>query len=139
MDLKNLKIIIAEDDPDDSKIIYDSFDTHPDFTEVHLVKNGLELVNFLKAATTLPDIVLTDLNMPIMDGIEAMEDIFSDPRLFKLPVFIFTSSVNPAHEKKCRDLGVHGFLIKPFELSEFYDVPYKILYIMNNGPLLGHT
>jgi CheY-like chemotaxis protein len=131
MKLTNLKVVIAEDDRDDGKIIYDSFESHPDFKEVHLVKNGLELLNFLKSATDLPDVILTDLNMPIMDGIEAMEAIFSDPRLFTLPVFVFTSSVNPEHEKKCRELGVKGFLVKPFELSEFYDIPYKILYLLN--------
>ena len=76
MPQKNLHIIIAEDDEDDADVISEIFNNNPSFAKVSLVANGEELLHFLKnAANENPDVILTDINMPILNGIEALQEI----------------------------------------------------------------
>jgi len=132
-ELKDLHIVIAEDDLDDGEFITDSFAKHSSFTKIDWVKNGKELLNFLTTNSCKPDIILTDLNMPIINGIEALEIIFQDPNLCDIPGFVYSSTVNPIYQVKCKELGVKAFLIKPFSLTDFDDIPYQILYLLNHN------
>lgn len=132
-EFKNLHVLIAEDDPDDADIILESFKKHEAFKTVSLARNGEELMNYLeKNKDSLPDMILTDINMPIMNGVEALSKIFYDSQFCKIPVFIYSSTVNPVYEEKCRALGARGYLIKPFSLEKFDDIPYQMLYILKN-------
>ena len=74
--LKNLHIVIAEDDFDDSEVIFESFQKHPLFHKIEIVKNGKELLDYLNDdEKENPDLVLTDLNMPIVNGLEVLKEI----------------------------------------------------------------
>ena len=130
MKQQELHILIAEDDIDDGEIIEASFARHPSFSSVDIVKNGKELLNFLKNSSKIPDIILTDINMPILNGIEALTEIQDDSNLKKIPAFVYSTAINPTYEAKCKELGTKGFLIKPFLLEEFYEIPNRILYIL---------
>jgi len=130
MKQNKLHIIIAEDDIDDGEIIQASFARHPSFLNVDIVKNGKELLDFLKSAKNIPDIILTDINMPILNGIEALAAIHQDSSLKNIPAFVYSTAINPSYEAKCKELGTKGFLIKPFNLEEFYEIPNRILYML---------
>ena len=133
-ELKDLYIIIAEDDLDDGEIIMASFTKNACFAKVDLVKNGIELLDLLrKAGLTKPDVILTDINMPIMNGIEALAQISDDPVLCGIPAFVYSTSINPVYEAKCMSLGIKGFLVKPFNLTEFDDIPNKIAFILSQN------
>jgi len=124
----NLHIIIAEDDYDDADVICESFNKNPDFTKVSLVANGEELLNYLKnSSNEIPDVILTDINMPILDGIEALQEISNNNLLNKIPCFVYSTSINPAYKEKCDMLGVKGYLIKPYSIEEFDEIPMKII------------
>jgi len=124
----NLHIIIAEDDYDDADVICESFNKNPDFTKVSLVANGEELLNYLKnSSNEIPDVILTDINMPILDGIEALQEISNNNLLNKIPCFVYSTSINPAYKEKCDLLGVKGYLIKPYSIEEFDEIPMKII------------
>lgn len=130
-DLKEIYIIIAEDDIDDAEIVLESFSKHPAFKKIDWVKNGIELLDFLKNCGTIkPDVILTDINMPIMNGIEALEEICDIPHLKDIPAFVYSSAINPIYEIKCNKLGTKGFLIKPYKLSDFDNIPYRIIEIL---------
>jgi CheY-like chemotaxis protein len=124
-----LYILIAEDDTDDAEIITDSFLKHPAFDEVQIASNGAELLKVLKQEKR-PDIILTDINMPIMDGIEALREIHSAPQLQHIPAFVYSTTINPAYEAQCVELGCKGFLIKPYDLEGFEAIPTKLLEIL---------
>jgi len=126
LESKNLHILIAEDDADDAFIISDSFEQHPDFTQVVVVNNGQELLNYLDA-NPLPDMILTDINMPLMDGIEALKTIFSTNKFHKIPCFVYSTSINPSHKEECEKLGVKGFLVKPYSLEAFQTIPQQLV------------
>jgi len=127
--LKKLHILIAEDDFDDGEIIEASFDKHTAFVKVDLVKNGLELLEFLKN-NAKPDVILTDINMPILSGIDALKEICNDDTLRGIPAFVYSTAINPIYEAKCMELGTKGFLIKPYSLAEYDEIPNKILQIL---------
>lgn len=128
--LQNLHIIIAEDDIDDGEIIEQSFAKHPAFLKISLVKNGKELLEFLKNGLEKPDVILTDINMPIINGLEALAEISNDIELSKITAFAYSTSINPIYESKCMQYGVKAFLIKPFVLEEFDEIPHKILDVI---------
>jgi CheY-like chemotaxis protein len=126
---KKLHIVIAEDDPDDAMIIEGSFINNDDFESVTLVNNGQELIDYLKSAR-IPDVLLTDINMPIMDGIEALETIYNSENLKTIPCFVYSTSINPSYEIKCKSLGVIGYLVKPNNIEDFDEIPKEILALL---------
>ena len=129
--LYNLHIIIAEDDIDDADIISYTFNKNPDFAKVSLVANGEELLNFLEdASNEIPDIILTDINMPILDGIEALQQILSNNLLKTIPCFVYSTSINPVYKEKCDQMGVKAYLIKPYSIEGFDEIPKSILSII---------
>ncbi len=128
------KILIAEDDLDDGEIMLDSFARHPHFTSVEWVKNGREMLDFLADPNnSRPDVILTDINMPIMNGIEALERICANPKFSNIPSFVYSSTLNPVYEVRCMNLGTKGFLIKPLNLRDFDEIPVKIADILQNS------
>jgi CheY-like chemotaxis protein len=128
---KGLFILIAEDDIDDAEIITESFEKHAAFSKVAVVNNGAELVAALKNGAD-PDIILTDINMPILDGIEALKAIYENSEWKKIPAFVYSTTINPVYEAKCRELGCKGFLIKPYDLEGFEAIPGKMLELLND-------
>jgi len=129
--LYDLHIIIAEDDTDDADIIFESFSKSPDFVKISLVTNGEELLNFLKdKSKQTPDVILTDINMPILDGIEALNQILNNNDLKAIPCFVYSTSINPVYKEKCDSLGVKAYLIKPYSIADFDEIPKSILHII---------
>lgn len=132
--LQNLHILIAEDDSDDADIIYNSFDKHPNFKKVSMVPNGEQLLLYLNdTSNELPDVLLTDINMPIVDGIEALQAILADDRLKDIPCFVYSTSKNAAYMENCEKLGVKAYLIKPFSFQGFDQIPDTILKAITVG------
>lgn len=130
---QRLHILIAEDDIDDAETIYHSFIIHPSFEKVDIVGNGQALLDFLHAGGDMPDIILTDINMPIVDGIEALLAINEDPELRKIPTFVYSTAINPVYALQCAELGTKGFLVKPITLHEFNEIPQKILTLLESA------
>ncbi len=127
-------ILIAEDDQDDGELMLNSFSKHPEFESVQWVKNGREMLDFLAdPRNRKPDIILTDINMPIMNGIEALERICANPALSGIPSFVYSSTLNPVYEVRCMKLGTKGFLIKPMNLRDFDEIPVKIADILQKS------
>jgi chemosensory pili system protein ChpA (sensor histidine kinase/response regulator) len=82
-----------------------------------IAKDGLEAFETLQDAATLPDIVLTDVEMPRMDGYELLSSIRSSGRLGGLPVIMITSRASEKHRQRAVELGVSEYLTKPFDDS----------------------
>jgi CheY-like chemotaxis protein len=127
--LKNLTIIIAEDDYDDAELIRNSFEKHPAFAKVMVVYNGQELIDLLKQPL-IPDLVLTDINMPIVNGIDALIQISGFEEMKKIPAFVYSTTINTGDEARCKAIGVRGFIIKPSSIAEFEMIPEKILELL---------
>jgi len=81
-------------------------------------KNGEEALSILKNGN-LPDIILLDLNMPRMSGIEFLTVLKSDPSLKYLPTIILTTSENRVDLLKCFEIGIAGYIIKPLKYEDY--------------------
>ena len=110
-----LKIMIADDSPSvrhlTSKIVKNAG------WEVVLAKDGLEAFEALQTLETPPDVVLTDVEMPRLDGYELLASIRNHQTLQNLPVIMITSRASEKHRQKAVELGVSEYLTKPFDDS----------------------
>ena len=84
--------------------------------EVCAVHSGRDLLSRLKVQQ--PDLILLDLMMPDMSGIEVLEYLRSDPLLSPIPVLVVTAWGHTAMQSRCLELGAAGFVAKPFSLRE---------------------
>lgn len=90
---------------------------------VHQI-NGEEALDYLRAAAAaeLPGLVLLDLNMPRMNGLEFLEHKQADERLCGIDVVVLTTSTNARDIERSAELGAKDYLVKPIDYSEFIDL-----------------
>lgn len=127
-------ILLADDDEDDVVLIRDSFERSKLVNDLRVVEDGAELMDYLTrrgayadpARAPRPDIILLDLNMPRMDGREALTEIKTDPELKGIPVVILTTS--KTHEDICRSYsdGANCFISKPVTFQSMVEVVAKL-------------
>jgi two-component system, chemotaxis family, chemotaxis protein CheY len=79
-----------------------------------IMKNGLEGLSWLSDGN-MPNLIISDINMPTLDGIELLENIRSSGILRDIPVIMLSASDEPEKRKRCLALGASNYLIKPFE------------------------
>jgi len=105
------KVLVVEDD---SPLCWLLETIMRDKYEVTVVNNGLEAWSLL-SERNIPDVIISDLSMPGLDGIELLENL-SESGLFRnIPVIILSGDEEPAKRKRCLGLGAFGYVIKPFE------------------------
>ena len=108
-------ILIVEDNVKNMKLVSDLLRAKGYQTlEATTGEKGVEL-----ALAHLPDLVLMDIQMPDINGIEAFGRIRADPRTAAVPVVAFTASVTPTDRNRITQAGFSGFVSKPIELKEF--------------------
>jgi CheY-like chemotaxis protein len=112
------RIVVADDDLDDQELILRGLKDCRVKVEVQPVYNGLQLMDYLlhredfKKIKVLPDLILLDLNMPLMDGFEVLKEIKNSAELKKIPLYVITTSRSKEHREKVLDLGANGFYSK---------------------------
>jgi CheY-like chemotaxis protein len=117
--MKNLFILIAEDDEDDRFLLRTAFEENGFDDQLHFVEDGVELWSYLKNAASgktvekIPHFILLDLNMPKKSGREVLKDIKEVPALRKIPVIVFSTTNNELEMKRCFDLGASAYISKP--------------------------
>jgi len=134
MSINNLEIILVEDNQDDAILTKRALKAqNPSVNIVHL-KNGEEALDFIfkgkefegKKFSDNPKIILLDLKMPKVDGIEVLKRIKEDPVLKFTPVIILTSSSNDPDIKKTYEIGANSYIIKPIEFENFSKTVEKV-------------
>lgn len=116
-----LRILVAEDDEDDAYLLRCAFEQAALHATVHFVADGQELIDYLQGlapfddpvASPLPTLLLLDLDLPRVSGLEALAWLRAQPRLRNLTVVVLSGSDEPAERARVRDLGVLDFLSKP--------------------------
>lgn len=109
-------ILVAEDDEDDYYLLEMAFRELDLLHNLYHVRNGAELITYLSAAVNkkqeLPDLILLDINMPKLNGIEALERIRSDKSYINVPVVIYSTSNSDEQKAQCLELGARDFITK---------------------------
>ncbi len=118
------QVLIVDDDADDREIIRDAFMSSSNHLEYIFLESGDALLDYLKAnsQSALPSLILLDLNMPGMDGREALKEIKENNAFQHIPTVIFTTSSSPRDKQMAYQLGANCFVTKPDTFNELVDV-----------------
>jgi len=127
---KPIVILMADDDPDDRLLTQEAFHEAHLANELHFVEDGIQLLDYLyqrrnysdPRKSPRPGLILLDLNMPRMDGREALKEIKKDPELRRIPVVILTTSKSEEDIFKTYDLGASSFISKPVTFERLVEI-----------------
>jgi CheY-like chemotaxis protein len=115
----NLDILYAEDDGEDFSLFLDAVRENGFSFNIQRVNDGQELVDYFAETTpNLPKLIISDLNMPKKNGLEAVREIRRKSFLSRIPIIIFSSSKSPDEVRQSYDLGVNSFIQKPLSYQE---------------------
>jgi two-component system response regulator len=137
------KILLVEDSPDDVELTMRALKSNNITNEVVVAKDGVEAIEYLfggsdrPAASELPSIVLLDLNLPRVNGLEVLQRIRADHRTKLLPVVILTSSTEERDMVEGYSLGANSYVRKPVDFVEFTQAARQLgLYwlLLNRSP-----
>jgi chemotaxis family two-component system response regulator Rcp1 len=114
--------LMADDDNDDCIMAKDAMKAAASCAMIHCVEDGNELMDYLLDASSLPSLILLDLNMPRKDGRQALIEIKSIPSLQDIPIVIFTTTSEKKDIAFSRKMGADLFITKPDTFSEWVDI-----------------
>ncbi len=145
MDDKAVEVLLVEDNATDAELTLRALRGRGLRNHFVVAKDGAEALDFLFARGAYadrnvengPKLVMLDLRLPRVDGIEVLEKMKSDPRTKKIPVVVLTSSRQDPDIKRCYELGVNSYIVKPVDFGKFADAVAEIgLYwmLLNEPP-----
>jgi len=143
--MKELRtILLAEDNPKDVELTLDALAEHNLANQVIIVRDGVETMEYLRnegkyklRKPGLPAVLLLDIKMPRMDGIEVLRAVRDDPALRILPIVILTSSREETDLIRSYELGVNAYVVKPVNFKDFIQAVKEIgifWALINEGP-----
>lgn len=124
-----VEILLVEDNPNDVKLALHAFKSNNIANHVHVVRDGAEALEFIfctdrYATRTMddgPKVILLDLKLPLVDGLEVLKMIKADPRTQMIPVVVMTSSKEESDIVESYKLGVNSYIVKPVDFDQFTD------------------
>jgi two-component system response regulator len=124
---KSVEILLVEDNPDDVELTLHAFRKHNLANRVHIVRDGAEAVDFLfrtgaykdRHIEDSPHVVLLDLKLPKVDGLEVLRRMKEEPRTRMIPVVVLTSSREERDIMESYQLGVNSYIVKPVNFEGF--------------------
>jgi CheY-like chemotaxis protein len=127
-------LVLIVDDVQDNRTIYVLFLKFSGF-RIAEAENGVEALE--KATTLLPDVIVMDLSLPVMDGWEATRRLKRDPRTKKIPVVVLTGHALPEHAHAAREAGCDLVITKPCLPDQLMDALRRILDAPKARPKSG--
>lgn len=125
-----VQILLAEDNPGDAELAIRALKKSKMANSIIHVEDGLQAVKFLfgegqyasRDVDNKPKVILLDVKMPKLTGIEVLQKIKSDERTKRIPVVMLTSSKEDPDMRTCFDLGASSYIVKPVEFEQFIKV-----------------
>lgn len=115
-----LSILLVEDDEVDIMNVKRAFKKNNITNPIQVARNGLEAIDLLrKPGALLPKVIILDINMPRMNGIEFLKEIRKDDKLKMISVFVMTTSNQDSDKINAYDLNVAGYILKPLSFEKF--------------------
>ena len=127
MNDQQIQILLVEDNPNDVKLALHAFKTHNLANRVHVVRDGVEALEFIfgtdryadRNVAAGPKLILLDLKLPLIDGIEVLRRIKADEKTCMTPVVVMTSSNEDRDMVESYKLGVNSYIRKPVDFNQF--------------------
>lgn len=141
---RSVDILLVEDNPADVELALHAFEMSKMVNRVHVARDGAEALDYLLGASPegtglvhhFPRLVLLDLKLPKISGIEVLRRIRETPRTHKIPVVALTSSHEERDISAAYDLGVNSYIVKPVDFEHFNDIVRKLgfYWLLVNQP-----
>ncbi len=139
-----VEILLVEDNPNDVELTLHAFKKHNITNRVHVAGDGAEALEFLfctgayagRHINNAPKVVLLDLKLPKVDGIEVLKRLKSDPRTRQIPVVMLTSSHEERDIIESYKLGVNSYIVKPVDFEQFMESVRRVglYWLLLNQP-----
>jgi len=131
---KVVEILLVEDSPEDLELALRALQKSRLANHIHVARDGEEALNFLFGSTPSgqkveplrPRLVLLDLNLPKVDGIEVLQQLKNNPDTKNIPVVVLTSSREQRDLEDCYKLGVNSYIVKPVNFEQFYEAVHQL-------------
>lgn len=125
----SFSILVVDDDIEDHMIMKEYFNDMKYTDPVKFVINGMEAIKYLESQNddTLPQLIILDLNMPIMNGTQMLVHIKRDKKLKNIPVIIYSTSENETEKRKTLSLGALEYIVKPITFDDGLAMVSKFL------------
>lgn len=125
------QILLVEDSPSDVRMTRDALADAKVLNDLHVVEDGEQALRFLHregefADAPRPDLLLLDLNLPRISGLQVLEHVKSDPALRRIPVAVLTTSAEDRDVLAAYDRHVNCYLTKPIDFNEFAQVVQSV-------------
>ena len=131
---KNNTILVVEDNPRDEALTLRALKKSGIANDIVVARDGVEALDYLfgtgtyegRNAEDVPQIVLLDLKLPKMNGLQVLEKVRADPRTRRLPIVVFTSSSEQEDMVKSYDLGANSYVRKPVDFEHFAEATRQL-------------
>ncbi|MGI8649607.1 MAG: response regulator [Rubrobacter sp.] len=127
------RILLVEDDPNDVDLTLSAFRRNKISNEVFVLRDGAEALDYLFSRSEYSDrphenpaLILLDLKLPKIDGLEVLAEIKNDPKLRIIPTVMLTSSREERDLTKSYDLGANAYVVKPVDFMDFVEAVREI-------------
>lgn len=130
-DWRQIEVLLVEDDKGDILLTREAFDLNKVKNRLHVVCDGEQAMAFLRregeyADAPRPDLILLDLNLPRMDGMEVLQEVKADPALLSIPVVILTTSEAEEDILRSYHLHANAYVAKPVDFEAFIRIVRQI-------------
>jgi CheY-like chemotaxis protein len=119
--------MLIDDDPDDQDIFLSALREISLSVICHTATNGRNAMEKLAGRQIIPELIFLDLNMPVMNGQQFLQNIKNDESLNNIPVIIFSTSSNPHTIEQTKKLGATDFITKPHHFGQLKDILQAII------------
>jgi len=132
------EILLVEDNPDDVQLTLRALSPHNLANNVHVARDGVEALEYLRANVP-PRVMLLDLKLPRVSGLEVLEQVKADARTRSIPVVILTSSREEPDIAKAYELGANSYIVKPVDFEQFVQAVSEagLYWLLLNEPPAG--
>jgi len=132
--LKEIQILLVEDNPNDKELTLRALSKHNLTNKLHVVNDGEKALDYIFATGTYvgrdigykPKVILLDLKLPKVDGLEVLREVKSDERTKEIPIVVLTSSTEEQDIVESYGLGVNSYIVKPVEFDKFIDAVSEV-------------
>ena len=145
-----VELLLVEDDPNDVELTLHALRQQNITNQIHVVRDGAEALDFVfgrgsyadREVQNTPKVILLDLKLPKVDGLDVLRQIKADPKTHDIPVVVLTSSREDTDIKEAYRLGVNSYIVKPVDFDQFAAAVKQLgLYwaVLNESPAQTRT
>jgi two-component system response regulator len=139
-----VEILMVEDNPNDVTLTLRAFKKYQISNHIHIVRDGAEALEFIfrtgayagRSVNNTPKVILLDLKLPKVDGLEVLQRVKADPSTRMIPVVVLTSSREQCDIVESYQLGVNSYIVKPVDFASFTEAMRQLglYWVLLNQP-----